>query len=98
MSQSARAQAESLLDRLEIRYGSDFHVRQRLLPLIVRILETGEASSERTALLRLVVRSYASHLRARTTIETLRTKLRQRLIETYGQILGIEPPGIGDMI
>ncbi len=87
-----RKNAERMLDRIELRYGYDLTMRNRLRPLVVRVLESSPASTERTALLRLVVKAYANHIRVKETLDELRVKLRERLNEVYGEILGIEPP------
>ena len=84
-----------MLDRLELRHGRDLSMRHRLLPIVIRILDSGPPSAQRTSLLRLVVEAYTSHMRVRDTVDKLRTKLRERLNEVYGEILGIQPPGVG---
>lgn len=84
-----------MLDRLELRHGRDPNMRLRLLPIVIRILDSGPPSPQRTSLLRLVVEAYSSHMRVRETVDKLRTRLRERLNEVYGEILGIEPPGVG---
>ena len=88
-------EAESLLNRLEQRFGPDQTIRLRLQPIVIRVLETGPPSPARTALLRLVVKAYYHHIKVRTTLDSLRAKLRDRLNEVYGDTLGIEPPGLG---
>ncbi|MHC4549964.1 MAG: hypothetical protein ACYTEZ_14425 [Planctomycetota bacterium] len=70
-------------------------MRRRLLPIVVRILETGPPGKKRQALLRLVIEAYAHHVRVRDTINALRQRLREHLNEAYGEMLGIEPPRVG---
>jgi len=84
-----------MLDRLEIRYGYDQDMRRRILPILVRVLESTPASAGRRTLLRLVVEAYENHVKVRSAIEMLRLRLRQRLNEVYGEVLGIEPPRVG---
>jgi hypothetical protein len=85
--------AKRILDRLEVRYGSDPDLRRRMLPIVVRILEGGPES--RKALLRVVVQAYDHHVKVRRALDLLRTKLRERLNDVYGRVLGIEPPRVG---
>jgi hypothetical protein len=93
MPRSATQDAQRMLDRLEVRYGSDPDLRQRMLPVLVRILETNAGS--RTGLLRLVVQAYEHHIKVRRALDLLRAKLRDRLNDIYGRVLGIEPPRVG---
>ena len=93
MPRSVQMDARRILDRLEVRYGSDPDLRQRMLPVVVRILETDAAS--RKDLLRLVVQAYENHVKVRRALDLLRTKLRERLNDAYGRVLGIDPPRIG---
>jgi len=93
MPRSVQMDARRILDRLEVRYGSDPDLRQRMLPVVVRILETDAGS--RKALLRLVVEAYDHHVKVRRALDLLRTKLRERLNEIYGRVLGIDPPRVG---
>jgi len=93
--EDVRKNAERLLDRIELRHGYDRTMRDRLRPLVVRILESSPPSAQRTGLLRLVVKAYACHIEVKNTVDDLRQRLRIRLNEVYGEILGIEPPGVG---
>lgn len=93
MPRSVQMDARRILDRLEVRYGSDPDLRQRMLPVVVRILETDAAS--RKSLLGLVVQAYEHHVKVRRALDLLRTKLRERLNEIYGRVLGIDPPRVG---
>jgi hypothetical protein len=93
MPRSVQMDARRILDRLEVRYGSDPDLRQRMLPVVVRILETDAAS--RKSLLSLVVQAYEHHVKVRRALDLLRTKLRERLNEIYGRVLGIDPPRVG---
>jgi hypothetical protein len=90
-----RQEAERILDRLSVRYGPEPRMRRKLLPIVVRILQTGPPGKKRQALLRLVVEAYAHHVRVRDTIHLLRARLRQHLNDAYGDMLGIEPPRVG---
>jgi hypothetical protein len=90
---NALRDARRILDRLEVRYGYDPDLRQRMLPVVVRILETGAES--RKPMLRLVVEAYEHHVKVRRALDLLRTKLRERLNEVYGRVLGIDPPRVG---
>jgi len=85
--------ARRILDRLEVRYGPDPDLRQRMLPILIRILETDVES--RKPLLRLVVEAYDHHVKVRRALDLLRTRLRERLNDVYGRILGIDPPRVG---
>lgn len=93
MERNVQQDAKRILDRLEIRYGHDIDLRQRMLPVVVRILEAGADS--RKSLLRLVVEAYEHHVKVRRALDLLRTKLRDRLNDVYGRVLGIEPPRVG---
>lgn len=93
MAANALQDARRILDRLEVRYGYDLDLRQRMLPIIVRILEAGPDS--RKSLLRLVVEAYEHHVKVRRALDLLRTKLRERLNDVYGRVLGIDPPRVG---
>ncbi len=93
MARNAIADARRILDRLEVRYGYDPDLRQRMLPVVVRILEAGPESSK--SLLRLVIEAYEHHVRVRRALDLLRTKLRERLNDVYARVLGIEPPRVG---
>jgi hypothetical protein len=85
--------ARKILERLEVRYGCDPDLRERMLPVLVRILEAGPES--RKSLLRLVVEAYEHHVKVRRALDLLRTHLRERLNDIYAKNLGIEPPGLG---
>ena len=85
--------ARLILERLEVRYGCDPDLRERMLPILVRILEIGPES--RKPLLRLVVEAYEHHVKVRRALDLLRTKLRERLNDVYSRVLGIEPPCVG---
>jgi len=90
---NALRDARRILDRLEVRYGCDPDLRRRMLPILVRIIEAGPDS--RTPLLRLVVEAYEHHVKVRRALDLLRTKLRERLNDVYGRVLGIDPPRVG---
>jgi hypothetical protein len=93
VERNVQQDAKRILDRLEIRYGCDPDLRQRMLPVLVRILEAGPES--RRTLLRLVVEAYEHHVKVRRALDLLRSKLRDRLNDVYGRVLGIEPPRVG---
>jgi hypothetical protein len=93
VARNVQQDARRILDRLEVRYGADPDLRQRMLPVLVRILE-GDPGSH-ADLLRLVVRAYEHHVKVRRTLDLLRGKLRERLNDVYGRVLGIEPPRVG---
>ena len=93
MARNAIADARRILDRLEVRYGYDPDLRQRMLPVVVRILEAGPESKK--SLLRLVVEAYEHHVKVRRALDLLRSKLRERLNDVYARVLGIEPPRVG---
>ncbi len=93
MARNAIADARRILDRLEVRYGYDADLRQRMLPVVVRILEAGPESKK--SLLRLVVEAYEHHVKVRRALDLLRSKLRERLNDVYAKVLGIEPPRVG---
>jgi hypothetical protein len=85
--------ARRILERLEVRYGCDPDLRERMLPILVRILEAGQES--RKTLLRLVVEAYEHHVKVRRALDLLRTRLREQLNDIYARKLGIEPPNLG---
>ena len=87
--------ADGILDRLEMRFGPHPGLRNRLRPILSRILNCGASSDQRTALLRLVVEAYTYQVKVRNTLDDLRGKLRLRLNEPFGKTLGIEPPNVG---
>jgi len=93
VARNAIADARRILDRLEVRYGYDPDLRQRMLPVVVRILEAGPESKK--SLLRLVVEAYEHHVKVRRALDLLRSKLRERLNDVYARVLGIEPPRVG---
>jgi hypothetical protein len=88
-------EADSLLDRLEDKFGLNEALRAKLRPLILRILESTPPNERRKALLRLVIEIYAQQMRLSKTVQRLQARLHSRLNEAYGQILGIEPPHVG---
>jgi len=90
---NALQDARKILERLEVRYGCDPDLRQRMLPVLVRILQAGPDS--RRTLLRLVVEAYEHHVKVRRALDLLRTTLRERLNDVYAKKLGIEPPRVG---
>jgi len=92
---SKRTIAAGILDRLELRFGPHPSLRNRLLPILERILESGPPSAQRNRLLKLVVEAYTHQVRVREALDDLRENLRERLIQTYGESLGIEPPNVG---
>jgi len=94
VNQDTTRDADKMLARLEMRYGGDQKLRGRLRPIIVRILESGPPSPKRTGMLRLVVNAYAHHIKVREVLDDLRGRLRLRMNEVYGEMLGIEPPGL----
>ena len=94
MTEESSKRADGMLDRLEARYGLDTKLRARLHPVVVKILESGSTVEHRVELLKLVARAYAHHVRVRDILDELRRTLRHRLNETYGRILGIQPPCI----
>lgn len=85
-------QADRLLDRLEDKHGHDRTLRERIRPVVVSILEMGPPSRERTELLKLVVETYVHQAQVRRAIDGLKARLRERLNDVYGRMLGIEPP------
>lgn len=93
MATNALQDARKILERLEVRYGCDPDLRQRMLPVLVRILQAGPDS--RRTLLRLVVEAYEHHVKVRRALDLLRTTLRERLNDVYAKKLGIEPPRVG---
>jgi hypothetical protein len=90
---NAMQDARRILERLEVRYGCDPDLRERMLPILVRILEAGQES--RKTLLRLVVEAYEHHVKVRRALDLLRTRLREQLNDIYARKLGIEPPNLG---
>ena len=88
-------EADSLLDRLEDKFGLNDLLRAKLRPLVLRILESTPPSQRRQALLNLVIEVYAQQMRLARTVQRLQDRLHRRLNEAYGQILGIEPPHLG---
>ena len=95
MEGKIRDEARRILDHIEIRHGASMSLRRRLQPIVMRILESGPPSADREEMLRLVGDAYAHHMRMLDTIDMLRGHLRRRMNEVYGQVLGIEPPGVG---
>lgn len=95
MSIQDHTPAERIISRIEIRHGADPELRRRLVPIVTQILDSDPAPGERTAMLRLVVRAYASHMRVRTTLDELKDRMRLQVNAVYGRMLGIEPPGVG---
>jgi hypothetical protein len=85
--------ARRILERIEVRYGCDPDLRQRMLPILVRILQS--EPEMRKPLLGLVVEAYEHHVKVRRALDLLRTKLRERLNDVYGRVLGIDPPCVG---
>ncbi|NJN14305.1 MAG: hypothetical protein HC813_01240 [Planctomycetes bacterium] len=94
MNQDHAQEADRMLSRLEMRFGPDPKLRTRLRPIIVRVLESGPPSTERTGMLRLIVNAYAHHMKVRLVLDELRGRLRDRMNAVYGEMLGIEPPGL----
>lgn len=90
---NAMQDAKRILERLEVRYGYDPDLRERMLPVLVRVLETGPEA--RKPMLRLVVEAYEHHVKVRRALDLLRTRLRDRLNDLYAAKLGIEPPHVG---
>ncbi len=80
------------LARIEAKFGSDAPLLQRLRPIVLRILESGPDSRERRGFLRLVVETYARHIRMRQAIDEMRERMVSRVNELYGLMLGILPP------
>lgn len=93
MARNVQQEARRILERLEVRYGHDGDLRTRMLPVLIRVLEAKPVV--RDELLRLVVEAYEHHLKVRQTLALLRARLRDRLNDVYGQVLGIEPPRVG---
>jgi len=87
--------ANELLDRLESRFGIDDALREKLHPLVTRIHDSVPPSSQREALIRLVIEIYAQHMKVRRTVVRLQRRLNHRINEAYGAILGIDPPNLG---
>jgi len=85
-------EADRLLDRVETRYGRSSQMRQRLFPIVKRILGSGAPPAERKGMLRLAVEAYSGHMHVQNKIGELRDSLRNRLNDVYGELLGIEPP------
>ena len=79
---------------MEIEYGPDVALQNRLRPVLERILDAKPDSEMRKELLSLVTETYANHVKLRYSIATVKDKLRRRLNEAYGRALGIEPPGL----
>ena len=87
-------QAHRVLDRIELRFGIDAPLRERLLPSVKRILALDPKGEERKALLRHVAEAYAHQVKAREIVQRLEKTLRRRMTDTYCDMLGIEPPNI----
>lgn len=92
MESRASTQADRILDKLEAKHGIDRTLRGRIRPVVVSILQMGPSSPERTELLKLVVETYAHQAKVRRAIDDLKNRLRRKLNEVYGRMLGIEPP------
>ena len=87
-------QAHRILDRIELRFGIDAELRQRLHPIVMKVIALGPEDAERKSLLRLVAEAYAHHIRVRELIEDLHIRLRERITSNYAESLGIQPPNI----
>ena len=87
-------QADSILDRIELRFGIDSDLRNRLHPVVAKVLAVGDHHAKRKQLLRLVAEAYAHHIRARDVIEDLDQKLRDLINIRFAETLGIEPPNL----
>jgi hypothetical protein len=91
----ASKKADDLLRAMEIKFGAEPILANHLRPVLVRIYGADIKRGERNELVRLVVETYAAHLKIRKAIEKLRKRIRVRLTEIYSRVLGVEPPGLG---
>ena len=87
-------QADRILDRIELRFGIDSDLRNRLHPVVEKVLALGDREAKRKQLLRLVAEAYAHHIRAREVIEDLDRKLRDLINVRLAETLGIEPTNL----
>ena len=87
-------QAHRILDRIELRFGIDAELRQRLHPIVMKVIALGNEDAERKSLLRLVAEAYAHHIRVREVVEELNIRLRNRITSNFAESLGIQPPNI----
>ena len=91
---SIEHQAHRVLDRIELRFGIDADLRQRLFPVVKKVLAVGAKGEDRSQLLRKVAEAYAHHVKVREIIDQLEKTLRRRVTDNYADILGIEPPNL----
>ena len=94
MQSTPSKKADNLLRQLESKFGTDPFLVKHLQPVLVRIYDTAMKVEERDDILRLVVETYAGHLKIRTSIQKLRKRIRNRLNEIYSRVLGIQQPGL----
>jgi hypothetical protein len=87
-------QANRVLDRIELRFGVDRELRDRLHPVVKNVLSVGAEGEERKELLRLVAEAFAHQLRVRELIDDLKVKVRRRVNEKFAHLLGIQPPNL----
>jgi len=87
-------QATRVLDRIELRFGVDRDLRERLHPVVKSVLGVGAEGDEQKALLRLVAEAFAHQLRVREVIDDLNVKVRRHINDNFANLLGIQPPNL----
>ena len=66
----------------------------RLRPVVERVFDARVEDETRDELLALVKETYATHARLRQSMADVRQRLRLKVNEAYGRMLGIEPPRV----
>ena len=93
-SDETKNQIDKVIDGLSGRYGHDSSLLERLRPIVERVFEARVEGDTREELLSLVEETYATHSRLRQSMADVRLRLRLKVNEAYGRMLGIEPPRV----
>jgi len=93
-SDETKNQIDKVIGDLSVRYGHDPSLLERLRPVVERVFEARVEDDTRDELLALVRETYATHTRLRQSMADVRQRLRLRVNEAYGRMLGIEPPRV----
>ncbi|MEE8106984.1 MAG: hypothetical protein V3T86_15725 [Planctomycetota bacterium] len=93
-SDETKNQIDKVIGDLSVRYGHDSSLLDRLRPVVERVFAARVEADTREELIALVEETYATHSRLRQSMADVRQRLRLKVNEAYGRMLGIEPPRV----
>lgn len=92
--ESLEHQTRRVLDRIELQFGMDRELRERMHPVVRKVLAVGADREGRKRMLQLVAQAFAHQMRVREAVDELGEALRQEINRRYATEIGIEPPNL----